>query len=130
MDGSARNTNWSASNQWKIGPNTAEALANNGAGGFTLPNTWTLHKLHINPFGANRGVEMWQRPKGTLTWTKTMDWRVGLTPYFQWTPGSISTGGMRWLQFPSILQTPNTWQYLADYAIATSEANLPTYGAY
>ena len=112
-------------NQWKLGGNLGTA-----SDGLIVPNNWYLIKMHVDTSGssplasAGQGVsEMWIRPLGS-DWRKTAEWRGGVTPSFVW---PISDSGNKSIRMPTTVAGGDEWVYLDDFAIATSEADLPTY---
>lgn len=102
------------------------------------PNQWWLVKQHIKQTSPTGAWEAWLRPMGTLTWTKVADWRPGITSGFTWdiSPSAPYAQGIQTYKFPTTMnggatntEYPN-WRYYADFAIASSESGLPTYGSY
>ncbi len=100
-------------------------------------NRWTLVKMHFNTTRTSgNSWEMWLRPMGG-SWTKVAEWIGGVTPGFVWDIPSGSEGGHRVLRMPSTWGTANfsdntnydAWLYMDDFAMATSESALPTYGS-
>ena len=113
-------------NQWKLGGNLVD-----GRNGVIIPNQWYLIKMHVDTSGNSslaspgQGVsEMWIRPLGS-DWRKTAEWRGGVTPNFVW---PISDNGNKSIRIPTTVAGGDEWMYLDDFAIATSETDLPVYG--
>jgi hypothetical protein len=119
------NTGADQGNEWKLGhTNTAEH--------FTA-NRWTLVKIHLDTSTQSGRYEAWMRPMGG-SWTKTAEWISGVTPGFTWTINASHVGGHRVFRMPSTIGEANAavtsydvWIYLDDFAIAHSEAGLPSY---
>lgn len=95
-------------------------------------NQWTLVKLHFDTSGPTGTYEAWLRPMGGQ-WTKIAEWIGGVTPGFTWNiPENLRTGH-RVIRIPTTINAPDdglnydSWTYLDDFVIATSEAALPTY---
>lgn len=101
------------------------------------PNRWTLVKLHMNTSSTSgNSFEAWLKPYGG-EWTKVSEWIGGVTPNFTWTIPSGSEGGHRVLRMPTTVgSTPakaewyDSWLYIDDFAVASSEQDLPTYSDY
>lgn len=90
---------------------------------------WFLVKQRICVAPGQGQWHAWIRPYGG-SFTKVAEWIGGVTPGFTWPCGSqeFTTGYYR-MKMPST-EYLNNYKYFADFAIATSEANLPTYGSY
>ena len=67
---------------------------------------------------------MWTKPVGG-EFTKVADWIGGVTANFTWPITSSGHKAMRW---PTTVNTYDGWMYYDDFVIATTEADLPTYG--
>ena len=111
-------------NQWKTGQQVGSD--------FLVPNRWVLVKIHFDTSSANGLWEMWMRPQGAANWLKIVEYIPGVTPHFAWP--LAAPGGHTGLRMPTTLDGSiddaarvNSWYYLDDFAIATSEAALPTY---
>lgn len=112
----------------KLGPNElAQGLDNL----YLAPNQWYLIKIHLDTSVANNGkFESWMMPLGG-SWRKTHEWISGVTPNFTWP--NVAGGHMTY-RMPSTIG----WEednvegysvyYIDDWAMATTEADLPTYG--
>jgi len=115
------------SNASKLGPNLGTA-----SDGFIAANQWTLVKVHYDTSNNASGVfEMWLRPYGGA-WRKIAEWIGGVTPNFTWS--GFGAGGHATFLMPSTIHGNNApndrgaQYYMDDFAIAASEADLPTYG--
>jgi hypothetical protein len=58
---------------------------------------------------------------------KVAEWIDGNTPYFSWDIPSDGIGGHRVFRIPTTMDDFDSWIYLDDFAMATSEADLPVY---
>jgi hypothetical protein len=117
-----------------FGPNLSSAT-------HVRPNQWMLIKYHIDFSGtdpraaAGHAVyEMWIRPLGVTEWTKTAEYFGGVTQVNGQTVQMATefTDGLRMMRMPSTVGSPSTnwadsWMYVDDYVMATSEASLPVY---
>lgn len=103
-------------------------------------NQFVLVKVHLNTSGLQGVFEEWQRPLGG-NWTKTAEWVGGTGPgSFTWPLDASDNLGHKCLRFPTTMRWRDygggdirggdSWSYLADFAMAGSEANLPTYSGY
>ncbi|MEZ4226030.1 MAG: hypothetical protein R3B13_34095 [Polyangiaceae bacterium] len=99
---------------------------------YIAANRWTLVKLHFDTSTTTGRYEAWLRPRGSA-WVKVAEWIGGVTPNFTWNIPAGSVGGHRALRIPTTMPanatngTQDAWVYLDDFAMATSEAALPTY---
>lgn len=91
------------------------------------PNRWTLVKIHYDTSTTSGTFEAWMKPLGGQ-WVKVAEWIDGQTPNFSWTIPAGSVGGHRVFRMPSTIDGPDSWLYMDDFAIATTEASLPVYG--
>ncbi len=111
-------------NQEKLGPQDLTQ--------WMKPNQWTLVKLHfVTSSTSGNSWEVWLRPYGGQ-WTKVSEWIGGTTPDFTWTIPSGSEGGHRVLRMPTTVGGTgrdwfDSWLYIDDFAVASSEDDLPTY---
>lgn len=101
-------------------------------------NEWTLVKLHIDISGTQGTYEAWLRAQDEPSFTKVAEWIGGVTTNFTWPTYAETRAGHRILRCPT---TENAnpgnnpardgdgdhFKYLRDFAMATSEADLPTY---
>lgn len=113
---------------WKMGENISSGL------GVLPANTWTLVKINIDTSGSSpvapigQGVwRMWYSSDGAA-FTKVTEWIGGVTPNFTW-PITNSQGGHKCIRIGTTANDYDSWIYLDDFVIATSEADLPTYSA-
>lgn len=105
-------------NQYKIGQtDVSENIS---------PNRWTLVKIHYDTSTTSGAYEAWMRPLGGQ-WVKVADWVDGQTPNFSWIIPSGSVGGHRVFRMPTTIDGPDSWVYLDDFAMSTTEASLPVY---
>jgi hypothetical protein len=113
-------------NRNKLGPNRQ---SQNNA--HIVPNQWHLIKIHYDTSNNDSGVfEVWAKTLGG-SWVKWAEWIGGVTPNFTWS--GFGAGGHRGFRMPTTLGwTDNpvggAWYYMDDFAMATTEASLPTYG--
>lgn len=90
------------------------------------PNRWTLVKIHYDTSTTSGTFEAWMKPLGGQ-WVKVAEWIDGQTPDFAWTIPAGDVGGHRVFRMPTTMDGPDSWMYLDDFAMATSEADLPIY---
>lgn len=91
-----------------------------------VPNRWTLVKLHYDTSTSSGRFEAWLKPLGGQ-WTKVAEWIDGHTPDFEWKIAKHNIGGHRAIRIPTTLDSFDSWLYLDDFAMATSEEALPHY---
>lgn len=93
---------------------------------FFAPNTWYLTKFRLSTVGPNGSIELWVREYGNLTWSKWMDWRGNVTPdTYQYLVDAVNQGvGHQLLKLFTTFNDVNSWVYVGDFQVATSEANL------
>lgn len=118
------NTRADTGNEWKLGhTNPAEHFS---------ANRWTLVKIHLDTSTQSGRYEAWMRPLGG-SWIKTAEWISGVTPGFTWTINASHVGGHRVFRMPTTIGSASgglsydTWIYLDDFAMASSEGALPQY---
>jgi len=107
-------------NAWKLGHNMAP-----NTGRIPL-NTWTLVKMHLDTRGPQGVWEQWHKTIGG-SFVKVMEWRGNVTPNFTWTISNAN--GHKALRLGTTINDYDSWIYLDDFVIATSEADLPTYSS-
>jgi hypothetical protein len=98
------------------------------------PGRWNIIRWHSRCTGGTCDFEAWIAPKGSA-FVKVMDWRHGTTvegETFTWT--YTGSGSHRAVYMPSTrpqagTSGDDTWMYVDDMYIATSESDLPTYVA-
>lgn len=97
------------------------------------PNQWILTKLHFDTSGPTGTYEAWMRPMNG-DWVKVAEWIGGVTPGLTWDIPPDLRGGHRMLRMPTTInigddttQSYDSWMYLDDFVMATSEAALPVY---
>lgn len=103
------------------------------------PNQWVLVKVHLDLSGPQGAWEEWQRPMNG-SWTKTAEWIGGVTPGFSWPLSANDNLGHKCLRFPTTMRWRDygggdirggdSWTYKRSFAMAGSEADLPTYSGY
>jgi hypothetical protein len=106
--------------------------------GYIQPGRWELYKIHVDHASVNGRYEVWRRPMGSQSWQKTTEWISGTTPGFTWITQPGLRAGHNMFKIPTTWGTAQTadttnydcWVYMADFAMATREADLPTYGSY
>jgi PKD repeat protein len=91
-----------------------------------VPNRWTLVKIHFDTSVAQGQFEAWLKPMGGQ-WTKVAEWIDGETADFVWNVTAENIGGHRMFRMPTTMDAYDSWLYLDDFAMATSEADLPVY---
>jgi hypothetical protein len=110
-------------NHWKLGPNTGEQ-----GDAHIPPNEWHLVKIHMDTSDDSSGkMEVWLKPLGN-DWRKTTEWIGGVTPDFTWS--GFGAGGHAAIKVPTTIgwsDVSRTYYYMDDFAMATSEADLPVY---
>jgi hypothetical protein len=104
--------------------------------GYIARNRWTLVKMHFNTNNADVGnaFECWLRAYGRADFTKVAEFISGTTPDFSYPISSgfdaggraVGPGGHRGFRMPTTGFT-DFWLYMADFAMASSESDLPTY---
>lgn len=97
-------------------------------GGLLEANKWHLIKINYDMRNSSSGVwRMWKRTQAESAFTLIAEWVGGVTPGFTYMPSN--TSGQRWLKVGTTLDCYDSWWYYDDFVIATSEADLPTYGS-
>ena len=93
-------------------------------------NRWTLVKIHYDTSGKHnsQGIyEAWLKPMDG-SWTKVADWKGGMTPDFSWPLDKAGGyGGHGMFRMPTTVDKFDSWIYLDDFAMASSEEGLPRY---
>jgi hypothetical protein len=108
-------------------PTNKAKLSQNLDGAPLLPGRWYEVKLHMDVSGPQGSYEAWLRERGQ-PWKKIADWRGGVTANFNWPIPAQERGGFPMASMPTTVNGPgNSTVYLDDFALATSEAALPTY---
>jgi len=110
---------------------------NRTSSGHQMPNGWYLHKYHIDHSRVNGIYEHWIRPMNGQ-WRKTSEWISGVTPGFTWITHAHQRAGHNLFKLGTTWGTAQSgintnydaWLYLADFAMASNEADLPTYDSY
>jgi len=105
--------------------------------GYFAANNWYLIKLHFDNSGVQGTYEMWVRSMNG-EFQKRAEWIGGVTTDFVFPTVTGHRGGVASVLLPSTWGVANdtdttnydAWVYLSDFAIASSEADLPTYGSY
>ncbi len=105
-------------NQFKIGQTDVSE--------HIVPNRWTLVKLHYDTSTSSGSYEAWLKPMGGK-WVKVAEWIDGLTRNFEWKIEKGSIGGHKTFRMPTTIGSYDSWIYLDDFAMATSEESLPKY---
>jgi hypothetical protein len=112
-------------NASKLGPNLDQ-------NGFVARNAWRLVKIHLDTSGEQGVFEAWMRGVGGA-WSKVSEWIPGVTPNFSWPIAAPDRVGHRMFAMPTTMNRAansgggDSWTYLDDFALATSEAALPQY---
>jgi hypothetical protein len=107
------------------------------ADGYITPNRWHLYKVHVDHASVNGRFEVWHRPMGG-SWVKTTEWIGGVTPGFTWITQSGLRAGHNLFKMPTTWGTAqptdnsnyDAWVYMADFAMASRESDLPVYQSY
>jgi len=110
---------------WRLGQNLRPDVR-------IRPNTWTLVKLHIKTTNGAGAYEAWIKERGG-SFIKVTQWIHGQNN-FTWPINNNS--GQSMVRMPTVMNSPvgasppmYSWQYMDDFVIATSEADLPVYGS-
>ena len=101
---------------------------NQGGNGYLLSNQWTLVKMNYNMSNASTPIfRMWTQPQGGTEWTLYAEWIGGTTEDVSWT--AEFTSGQYWVSVLEMNDCFDMWMYFDDFVIATTEGDLPVYGA-
>ncbi len=93
---------------------------------FIAPNRWTLVRLHYDT-SSNSGVfEAWLRPMEGK-WTKVAEWIDGKTDDFEWRIPENAIGGHKTFRMPTTLDDFDSWLYVDDFTVTSSQDTLPEY---
>jgi PKD repeat protein len=90
------------------------------------PNRWTLVKIHYDTSTTSGSYEAWMKPLNG-SWVKVAEWIDGVTSDFSWTIPLSDVGGHHVFRMPTTIDDFDSWIYLDDFAMATSEDDLPVY---
>lgn len=90
------------------------------------PNRWTLVKIHYDTSTTRGAFEAWMKPLGGQ-WVKVAEWIDGQTPNFSWAIPEQNVGGHRVFRMPTTVDNADSWIYMDDFAMATTEESLPVY---
>lgn len=93
------------------------------------PNTWYLAKYNFDTSTSSGGTEGWIKEYGTDNWVKVMDWVDGVTPGFTWQIEPYRQRGHDYFRLGTTKDDYDSVIYFSDFVVATSEDDLPTYGA-
>ena len=91
-----------------------------------VANRWTLVKLHMNSSSATGSYEAWLKPMGGQ-WVKVANWVPGVTPGLNWNIPADQRAGHAILRMPTTVNDFDSWTYMDDFAMSTTEAALPQY---
>ena len=105
-------------NQFKLGQTDVSE--------YMVPNRWTLVKIHYDTSTTSGRYEAWLKPMGG-EWKKVSEWIDGYTRQFEWKIAADKVGGHSVLRIPTTMDHFDSWIYLDDFAMATSEKALPQY---
>lgn len=105
--------------------------------GYHPPGRWELVKIHVDHASVNGTYEVWKRPMNG-SWIKTTEWIGGRTPGFTWVTQPALRAGHNMFKIPTTWGTAkqddptnfDAWMYIADFAMANREADLPVYDNY
>jgi len=127
---------WNASysiNTYNSGP--SDNLGHTDTSELLISERWTKVKLHMNTSGSQGSYEAWLQPLGGEE-VKVAEWIGGVTPDFTW--DILNPSGHRLFMMPTtiggvnVMTHPNesydSITYMDDFAMARTEAALPTYG--
>jgi hypothetical protein len=98
-------------------------------------NRWNLVKIHLDTSQPSGNTyEMWIKPMGGQ-WSKVAEWIGNVTPGFTWDIPAEQVGGHRVFRMPTTMPGGvgtadlllDSWIYMDDFAMATSESELPVY---
>jgi len=104
-----------AVNAYKLGQNDiSERL---------VANRWTLVKLHMDTSTSSGRYEAWIKPIGG-DWVKVSEWIDGQNGV-TWNVADPS--GHKIMRMPTTVGDFDSWYYMDDFAMATSENDLPVY---
>jgi hypothetical protein len=91
-----------------------------------LAGRWYQVRLHMDISGTQGVYEAWIKERGQASFTKVADWRGGQTANFSWPLSSANRQPFSVLRSPTTVNGPgNSTVYIDDFAIATSQDNLP-----
>lgn len=90
-----------------------------------LAGRWYQVRIHVDTSGAQGAYELWLREAGQ-PWLKVAEWIGGVTPDFEWPIPETERVGNRVFAMPTTVNEADSIVYLDDFAMATSEAALPT----
>ena len=98
-------------------------------------NEWVCIRFHVDTSGPQGTYEQWIRKLGEPSFTKVAEYIGGVTPGFTWgipdTGGTFGPvrGGHTAFRVPVNNSSPyrNSLRYMQDFAMATSESDLPVY---
>jgi hypothetical protein len=116
----------------KAGDENPDQLGQTNLSDWPRPNRWTLVKMRFNTTRTTgNSWEMWLRPYGGA-WIKVAEWIGGVTPGFTWDIPSNVARGHRVVRMPTTVgattgQWYDSWTYMDDFVIATTEQDLPVY---
>jgi hypothetical protein len=108
-------------------PYAADAIGSPNPSEWMRPNRWTLVKMHMRTTSTTgNAFEVWLRPYGGA-WVKVSEWIGGVTPGFTWNIPAEHVGGHRVFRMPTTVSDNDYWNYMDDFAMATTEQDLPVY---
>jgi hypothetical protein len=90
-------------------------------------NAWYLVKMHIDTSGPQGRWEAWIRSQDEASLTKIAEWIGGETPDFLWPLSTEQRLGLKALRIPTTVNEFDSWMYMDDLCLTTTEALLPTY---
>jgi hypothetical protein len=91
-----------------------------------LAGRWYQVRLHMDVSGTQGVYEAWIKERGQSSFTKVADWRGGSTANFRWPLNSTDRTPFTMLRAPTTVNGPgDSTTYIDDFAIATSQDNLP-----
>jgi hypothetical protein len=113
-------------NRWKLGQTSLDE--------HIVANRWTLVKYHVDTSTTSGRLEVWMRPFHGK-WVKVTEWIDGVTEDFSWKIPEQKVGGYRVFRMPTTnggwgeraKDNKDSWIYMDDFAMASSEDALPNY---
>jgi hypothetical protein len=106
-------------------PTNANKLGQNLSSKQILANGWYLVRLHVDTSAPQGSWEAWLRGQNEPAMTKIAEWIGGVTPSFSWPLPPEQQTNLRAIRIPTTVNEFDSWMYMDDLAIATSESALP-----
>jgi hypothetical protein len=106
-------------------PTNANKLGQNLSSKQILANGWYLVRMHVDTSAPQGRWEAWLRGQDEAALTKIAEWIGGVTPSFSWPLPPEQQTNLRAIRIPTTVNEFDSWMYMDDLAIATSESALP-----